>query len=533
MPRKNRGSVKNSLTLRIFLITFALLLGASAVTYGVIALATPITYISIFTQDLESAGIELAVSLENLSLADSGPAIDAFIRDTGAGVLIVGEDGRMVETPSHLSIQVAYEDDSAVVAVAPAAEDLDSVTFRYGGALPGMAAKTSGPLEALLDLFHEKAVTAGVSSYSITTNSSSYPFSFLGETEVNTLYITPPVEKRNRALEALEETAPWLLLVMLAFSAVCARIYSRYITRPILRLSEISQRMAYLDFSWRCQETRGDEIGDLGRSLDELSGRLSAALTELKAANAALERDIRRERELDRQRAAFFSAASHELKTPVTILKGQLTGMLEGVGVYQDRDRYLARALQTAGRMEALVQELLTVSRMDSAALRRQEVDLGALAREQAGQAEDLLAGKRVALDLPEGLTVSGDPALLRKVLDNLLSNAAFYSPEGASVTISGGRTPDAVLLQVENGGVWIPEKALNHLFEAFYRVESSRSRRTGGSGLGLYIVKGILDLHHAVCFAENTRAGVRFSVRFPLPPEGAEDPAARSEKSP
>lgn len=523
MPRKKQN-IKNSLTFRIFCVTFAMLLLASGVTYGVIALATPITYISIFTQELEAAGMELSFALQNVTLEDSGPVLDAFIRDTGAGLMIVGEDGTVVETPSHLSVRVTYESDTALVAVSPAEDEYNSVTIEPN-AIMGM--KFSSPLESILAMIGPESGRINADSYTITTDSMNFVFSFLGDTAVNTVYITPPVEKRNRALEALEDTAPLLFLVMLAFSAVCSRVYARYITRPILRLSEISQRMAYLDFSWRCQETRQDEIGVLGQSLDELSGRLSAALAELKEANAALQRDIDRERELERQRTAFFSAASHELKTPITILKGQLTGMLEGVDVYQDRDRYLAKALRTTGRMEGLVRELLTVSRMESLVLRRRRIDLSGLVRSQLAQAEDLLAGKDMvlSLELPEGLTVSGDPALLKKVLDNLLSNAAFYSPQGAALSISAGRSWDGVVLLVENSGSRIPEEALPHVFEAFYRAESSRNRCTGGSGLGLYIVKMILDLHGADCGAENTKNGVRFLLRFPEP---AEDSATK-----
>ncbi len=162
--------------------------------------------------------------------------------------------------------------------------------------------------------------------------------------------------------------APWLLLAMLLFSAACAFFYSRYLARPIVRLSGIAQSMAELDFGWQCQEQRRDEIGVLGRSLDHMAQQLSGALTELKQANDALRGEMEQERELERQRLAFFSAASHELKTPITILKGQLTGMLDGVDVYRDRDKYLARSLQVTGRMETLVQEILTISRMESGA---------------------------------------------------------------------------------------------------------------------------------------------------------------------
>ena len=139
-------------------------------------------------------------------------------------------------------------------------------------------------------------------------------------------------------------------------------------------MSGIAGKMAELDFHWECGERRRDEIGKLGRSLDQMARRLSTALTDLESANLALRGEVERERELDRQRMAFFSAASHELKTPVTILKGQLSGMLEGVGVYQDRDKYLLRSLQVTGRMENLMREMLAISRMESgsAAVKRE-----------------------------------------------------------------------------------------------------------------------------------------------------------------
>lgn len=143
--------------------------------------------------------------------------------------------------------------------------------------------------------------------------------------------------------------------------------------------------MAGLDFGWQCQEQRRDEIGVLGRSLDHMAQQLSGALTELKQANDALRGEMEQERELERQRLAFFSAASHELKTPITILKGQLTGMLDGVDVYRDRDKYLARSLQVTGRMETLVQEILTISRMESGAVASKlaPLDLSELVRQQ------------------------------------------------------------------------------------------------------------------------------------------------------
>ena len=277
--------------------------------------------------------------------------------------------------------------------------------------------------------------------------------------------------------------------------------------------------MAQLDFQWESGEKRRDEIGRLGRSLDEMAGRLSAALAELKAANAALRDDMERARAEERRRLAFFAAASHELKTPVTILKGQLGGMLDGVGVYRDRDRYLARALRTANRMEALVGEILSVSRMESGAEaeKRERLELSALVSARLDAYAELLEqrGMTLELRLTPGVYVEGDAALLGRAVDNLLSNAARYSPDGAEVRVTVWAEGGVPVLEVENTGVHISDGALPHLFDAFYREEGSRSRSTGGSGLGLYLVRMILERRGASCAIQNTEEGVRAAVRF------------------
>ena len=327
------------------------------------------------------------------------------------------------------------------------------------------------------------------------------------------LLVSPQLRLANQAVEALGRVAPWLALALLAFSLLCAFGYSRYITRPIVRLNGIAGRMAELDLQWVCGERRRDEIGQLGRSLDKMARRLSAALTDLETANQALRGEVARERELDRQRMAFFSAASHELKTPVTILKGQLAG------VYQDRDKYLLRSLQTTGRMERLIGEMLSISRMESgsAAVRQETVDLSALMAQQLALDRELLEqrGQQLVSALTPGITVPADASLLGKAVGNLLSNASRYSPEGAEIRVWCGRLEGRPALSVENTGARVSGDALPHLFEAFYREEGSRNRSTGGSGLGLYLVKMILDRHGAVCTIENTEEGVKATVRF------------------
>lgn len=511
-----RKKLKESLTVRIFCVTSLILLAASAATFGFIAWATPITYTTVQTEELALKSEYLVKTLQETDYTDAAPVITAFARDE-ADVAIVGPDSKLADTLSQAAMQASYADGTLrVVTTVPDGTDV-------AAAAGAEDAVDSAPAASVTISVAEADEGDGPPAYSVTMG-TPLTFSFADRPGRYTLYVTPRTQDGIRqALSALGRVAPYLLVVMLLFSVLGALFYSRYITRPIVRLSGISQKMAGLDFSLQYGERRQDEIGVLGRNLNQLSDRLSQALGELRQANEALQLDIDRERELERQRLAFFSAVSHELKTPVTILKGQLSGMLEGVDVYQDRDQYLAKSLRVTARMENLVQEILTVSRMESSgfALHPKPVDLGRLVAALLVQDEGLFAAKPLRLEttLPEGLVVPADPALLKKAVDNLLSNAVFYAPAGAAVSVAVAREAGAVSLSVENSGSHIPEDALPHVFEAFYRAESSRNRRTGGSGLGLYIVQMILDRHGAAYRIENTETGVLFTIRFPVLP--------------
>ena len=490
MPRKK---LSESLTARIFLITAGILLFAGTVTFGLIAWATPSTYTAVVNSDLAAQVDALAGRLADTTPEDCGALLDEFMLSSGASAMLVGPDGELVDTGASLTVQAVYEDERVAVTTAEG----DTVVS-YG---------TGTETEETMTITASDGATIATE------------VTFAGQSESYTLYVTPRVQVENLAVRALVQMAPWILLVLLAFSLLCAFFYSRYITRPIVRMSGIAGKMAELDFHWECGEKRRDEIGKLGRSLDKLAQRLDAALTDLESANQALRGEVEQERELDRQRMAFFNAASHELKTPVTILKGQLSGMLDGVGVYQDRDKYLLRSLQVTGRMENLVGEMLAISRMEtgSVAVKQGSVDLSALIERQLTLDAGLLEQReqRLVSKLTPGVTVTGDPSLLGKAVGNLLSNAALYSPERAEIRVWCGLLEGRPVLTVENTGVQISQEALPHLFEAFYREEGSRNRATGGSGLGLYLVKMILDRHGAECTIENTQDGVCATVHF------------------
>lgn len=495
--------IHSSLTVRIFLITAAILFAACAATYLFMVWAMPISFYSI-TSDVTTEKADILINnLQKVSLQDSGPLFDRFLLDTGASVRVVDEQGNVIHTPS--AVVQAQAVDSDVV-----------VTITEGSAIVTADSTAEGNGHVDNEVDNDVDVVEDVA---IISASAEIPFRFSGSDELYYLSVTSNATAVNQAASAMRQVMPYLALVVLIISFLGAVIYSRYITRPIVRLSNISQKMADLDFSWECCEQRKDEIGVLGQNLDQLSHRLSTALTELTTANAALQEDIHRERELERQRSAFFAAASHELKTPITVLRGQLSGMLAGVDIYQDRDKYLARSLAVTGSMETLVQEMLMISRMEreGSTVRQDVVQLSSLMQKQIEMVEDLTLQREQTLcvDIASDLTVTGDGTLLGRAIVNLLTNALNYSPPGSTVVVRLEATQSGARLVVENGGVHIPEEAIPHLFEAFYRVEASRNRETGGSGLGLYLVKMILDRHGAECGISNTSTGVRATIRF------------------
>ena len=308
---------------------------------------------------------------------------------------------------------------------------------------------------------------------------------------------------------------PIILLLIFLISFVGAILCSKIMVKPVLEISRISKRMADLDMTWDCKVNSADELGVLANSLNTMAKRLDAAMKELENANEQLRKDMEHITELSRQRRDFFAAASHELKTPITILKGQIESMILGIGKYKDTEKVLPETLKEVENMERLVKEILTISKieMDGLAGKAKPVSLSDTLTKVTETLLPLAQERQITVhsQLAEDITVSGNVSLLEKAIHNILSNAIRHSPEEAEVFIH--LTPS--VLTVTNTGASIPEEDLSALFTPFYRVEKSRNKSTGGSGLGLYLVKTILELHGFQYRVENTETDVVFTVGF------------------
>ena len=465
--------IKGSLFVKVFLITTVMLLCISLLVFGMLAWLMPQTYSNKLDTILDERTQNFISELEQVPFSNSGGLFDQFVANTEINsVELYNSGGDWVALPS---------------------KEFDN---EWKGNIAQTEVTGPGEISPVL--------------------SNQYYFSFSDCSDRYTLVVYGEAEQISELQQSFIRVFPIILLLVLAIALVISWLYSRMITKPVLEISRISEKMSDLQLDWTVDEQRTDELGTLGKSLNRLSRNLSTALSDLQNANRKLEADIEHEKELEQARTNFFSAVSHELKTPVTIIKGQLEGMLLGIGAYKDREKYLTRSLEIANTLETMVQEILTISRLETAGpdFKKDCLDCVQIIKSYLSETEDLIAGKDLQIDLnaPPSALIAGNKLLMEKVFSNLIGNAIKYSPQGASIHISIHAEHEQIKFSVENTGAHIPEDSIPKLFDAFYRVEQSRSRKTGGSGLGLYIVQEILHHHGSECMVCNTQAGVKFS---------------------
>ncbi len=310
----------------------------------------------------------------------------------------------------------------------------------------------------------------------------------------------------------------WLILTIL-MAVVAAIIFSRTVTRPIIRITDVTRQMCNLDFSQKCEVIADDEIGKLALNVNLMSEKLDSAINELVDANEKLVEDIEHERMLEQQRKEFVATVSHELKTPLAIIRAYSEGLIDGVSV-EKQGRYLNVIVDETVKMDSLILAMLENSKLETGA---QKPDIKTY--ELTAFVGKITKRMRQAFE-KEGLTLTDDlcPApleknfdkiLLEQVVANFLTNALHHTLPGGNVTVTV--TPEEV--SVENEGRPIPVQELNRVWDRFYKIDKSRARaHNTGSGLGLTIAKNILILHKAEYGAENTKTGVKFWFRLPSP---------------
>lgn len=328
--------------------------------------------------------------------------------------------------------------------------------------------------------------------------------------ETPTLLVTmvslQPVEE---AVEVMERYFVIIFTIIFIVSLACVYIYAKQITKPLLQLNEVTKKLSNLDFSDTPIISRDDEIGNLADNIYEMSNKLQRTLDRLKE-------DLALRNKLDEERKRFIADVSHELKTPLTILKGTCEGLVDGV-YDKSREEYYKMMLEEVNEMGQMVQDLLQLSRIENEEILKLEpFDLSEIIYKVHSHLKPLVREKnlKVRFEMDE-VFVYADEKKIETVIRNIYNNAIFYTPVGQKVDIKVLECEDKVKMSIENYGVYIEEHQLDKIWDAFYRIDQSRNKELGGSGLGLYIVKQILEKHDCSFGIHNTEKGVQVWIEL------------------
>ena len=327
------------------------------------------------------------------------------------------------------------------------------------------------------------------------------------------------------AVESIRESAAisnrFLLFVGAAAtvsSLLVAFFTTRHITKPLQQLTDISKRMVDLDFNAKYESNRSNsyEVEELGNHINRLSENLERTISELKTANVELQDDIEKKIQIDEMRKEFLSNVSHELKTPLALIQGYAEGLQECINDdAESREFYCDVIIDEADKMNRMVKKLLTLNQLefgnDQVVMER--FDMTELVRGVANSTKILMEQKGIRLELDnlEEAWVWGDEFKVEEVITNYMSNAINHADGGKVIRVFYTRFEDKLRVSVFNTGQPIPEDDIDKIWVKFYKVDKARTREYGGSGIGLSIVKAIMDSFHQQCGVINHEDGVEF----------------------
>lgn len=330
------------------------------------------------------------------------------------------------------------------------------------------------------------------------------------------LFAISSLQPVNEASSVIKEFYIYFLIIAVFLILILSLFYSHTITKPLLILNKSALKMAELDFSQKSNIKREDEIGNLSNTLNFLSENLCKSLNSLREANAKLEKDIEKERQLEKMRKEFVAAASHELKTPISLIEGYAEAIKDGIFTdSKERDYYLDVIIDESKIMGNLVYDMLHLSQLESGklALDKENFYLDNMVNDILNKFATLINKKNIKLntELDKDTEINADWDKIEQVINNFLTNAIRYTSEKGIINVQLKNYNSHFIFSIENSSTPIPEEQLSKIWDRFYKVDKSGNRKLGGTGLGLAIVKNILILHKLNFGVKNTDLGVEF----------------------
>ena len=334
----------------------------------------------------------------------------------------------------------------------------------------------------------------------------------------NFILIRTPIQGIKDNVHISNTFITYIGIGTLIIGIVAAFVLSSYISRPIKQLSNIAERMSELDFDVKYDGKDKGEIGLLGNSMNNMSKKLEENISQLKAANLELQRDIDKKEKLEQMRTDFLSNVSHELKTPIALIQGYAEGLKEGItDDPESMDFYCSVIMDEAAKMNDMVKRLLTLNQIEFGEdeLVMERFDINELVKSVAS-ANELRASQKelkITCDIKDTpLYVWADEYKVEEVITNYISNAINHCCNENIIKVAVGQIDkENVRVSVFNTGKNIPEEDIDHIWEKFYKVDKARTREYGGNGIGLSIVKAIVESMGKKCGVNNLPDGVEF----------------------
>lgn len=334
----------------------------------------------------------------------------------------------------------------------------------------------------------------------------------------NFILIRTPIQGIKDNVHISNTFITYIGIGTLIIGIVAGFVLSSYISRPIKQLSNIAERMSELDFDVKYDGKDKGEIGLLGNSMNNMSKKLEENISQLKAANLELQRDIDKKEKLEQMRTDFLSNVSHELKTPIALIQGYAEGLKEGItDDPESMDFYCSVIMDEAAKMNDMVKRLLTLNQIEFGEdeLVMERFDINELVKSVAS-ANELRASQKelkITCDIKDTpLYVWADEYKVEEVITNYISNAINHCCNENIIKVAVGQIDkENVRVSVFNTGKNIPEEDIDHIWEKFYKVDKARTREYGGNGIGLSIVKAIVESMGKKCGVNNLPDGVEF----------------------
>ena len=338
----------------------------------------------------------------------------------------------------------------------------------------------------------------------------------------NLFLFRSPLESIRQSVAVANRFLAYVGVVSVLISALVIWLVSRKVTEPIMELTQISERMSRLDFDAKYTGNSKTEVALLGRNINELSETLENTISELKSANNELQRDIEKKNKIDEMRKEFLSNVSHELKTPIALIQGYAEGLKEGINDdAESREFYCEVIMDEASKMNNMVKKLLTLNQLEfgNDTVTMERFDVTALIKNYLQSVDILCKQKEIKVQMENtpAIHVWADEFMVEEVFGNYFTNAMNHVAGDKVIDVKLVTEDKKVRISVFNSGQPIPEESLPHIWEKFYKVDKARTRAYGGSGVGLSIVKAIMESMNQKFGVINYDNGVEFWFELEL----------------